>query len=366
MKRKRYKRKTKASGNFNKKLFLFTLVLTVIGLAALADASAPFALSEFSNKYYFIKRQFIAAVMGLIFMFSFSFIHYKYWEKVATLLFAGSVFLLFLVLLPGFGLESLGAQRWLILGPLTLQPSEIVKLSLAIYLAKVASNDMKPQAYFVPIVILGVLIMLQPDLGTTMVIVAIGMAQIVMSGIPLFYVAASLVVGGLASMFLILTSDYRRDRLLTFFQQTNDPLGKGYHIRQILFALGAGGITGVGLGHSRQKHLFLPESATDSIFAVIAEETGFVGGTVLILLFLAFFIYGLRIAKNAPDKFSQILAIGIITWITSQAFFNIASNVVLTPLTGIPLPLFSYGGSALVSTLMGVGILLNISRYSKS
>ena len=172
-----------------------------------------------------------------------------------------------------------------------------------------------------------------------------------------------MVASAVAGIILIITSDYRRDRLLTFLEQTQDPLGKGYHIRQILFALGSGGIFGVGLGQSRQKYLFLPEAATDSIFAVIAEELGFVGALILIILLLVFIYKALRIVANAPDKFSQVLSAGLITWIGGQIFLNIASMVALVPLTGSPLPFISYGGSSLVTVLIATGILLNISRY---
>jgi cell division protein FtsW len=171
--------------------------------------------------------------------------------------------------------------------------------------------------------------------------------------------------GGLGVLLLILLSDYRRERLFTFLKQTADPLDTGYHIRQILLALGSGGLMGVGLGHSRQKYLFLPETATDSIFPIIAEEIGFIGATIIILLFIYFIYRGILISSKAPDTFGKILAVGLTTWIGGQAFLNLGSMVALVPLTGVPLPFISYGGTALVTTMSACGILLNISKHGK-
>jgi cell division protein FtsW len=240
-----------------------------------------------------------------------------------------------------------------------------VKFGLAIYLAKVAESGKKPLAYFVPLALVCGLIMLQPDLGTTLVVATIGVSQIFVSGVPLLYFAGSMLAGILGVLGLILTSPYRRDRLLTFFEVTSDPLGKAYHIRQILLALGSGGLFGLGIGQSRQKYLFLPEASTDSIFAAIAEEVGFVGSVVLICLFGYFLFKAFSIASRAKDKYAQILAVGIASWIGGQVFLNFSSMVALTPLTGIPLPFFSFGGTSLVMILVGCGILLNISKYSK-
>ena len=244
--------------------------------------------------------------------------------------------------------------------------SEVVKFAICLYFAKLASKGKSAISYFIPIVIVIILIMLQPDLGSTLVVMAIAFSQIFVSGINFGYFALAGIVGALGTLGLVLISPYRKDRLLTFFEMTRDPLGKSYHIRQVLIALGSGGIFGVGLGASRQKYLFLPEAATDSIFAVIAEELGLVGSVVLIGLFVYFVILGFKVARNAPDKFSQVLAVGITSWIGGQAFLNIASMVALVPLTGIPLPFFSYGGSSLVTVLIACGILLNISTHAST
>jgi len=347
----------------DRKLFILTLVLTALGLIVVADASSPAALSNFSDRFYYVKQQAVWGLIGLGALLVTSKIRYSFWEKIATPLFIASILLLILVLIPGIGVKVMGARRWIILGSVSFQPSEFVKLALSIYIAKVAASEKGSLSYFLPIAIVAGLIMFQPDLGTTLVVAAAGMAQVFVAGVNLLHFTGALVTGALASFILIMTSGYRRDRLMTFFQQSKDPLGKSYHIRQILLALGSGGIFGVGLGQSRQKFLFLPEAATDSIFAVIAEEVGFIGGVVLIALFLVFVFRGLKIATGAPDKFSKVLATGIIVWIGAQIFLNIGSMVALVPLTGVPLPFFSYGGSALTMTLLATGILLNISKH---
>ncbi len=360
MKKLRLKKQSKSP---DRRFFILAITLTVLGLIAVADASSPAALTNFSDKFYYLKQQAIWGLIGVGVLLVVSKIHYSFWEKIATPLFVGTIGLLVLVLIPGIGVKILGARRWIILGSTSFQPSELVKLTLSIYLAKVSARDKTSLSYFLPIALVGGLIMLQPDLGTTLVVGAIGMTQAFVAGVSFLHFLGALAVAALASALLVVTSDYRRDRLLTFLQQSKDPLGKSYHIRQVLLALGSGGIFGVGLGQSRQKFLFLPEAATDSIFAVVAEEVGFVGGLILIILFTAFILRGVRIASNAEDRFSKILGTGLITWIGAQAFLNIGSMVAVVPLTGIPLPFFSYGGSALTTTLLATGILLNISKY---
>ena len=261
----------KPAGN---RLILLTLSLTVIGLIAITDASAPLAISNFSDKYFFVKQQALWALVGLVLLVIFSRIHYSFWEKIATPLFFVSIVGLLLVFIPGLSTKVLGARRWISVGLFTVQPSEFVKLTLSIYIAKVASKGKTIGAYFLPVLLTGGLIMLQPDLGTTMVIVTSSLIQMFVSGINLLHFLTASAVGLLGSLVLMLTSDYRRQRLLTLLRLTSDPQNTGYHIRQILLALGSGGLFGVGLGGSRQKYLFLPETATDSIFAVIAEEIG--------------------------------------------------------------------------------------------
>lgn len=353
----------KQKRQIDKKLFFYAFTLTTLGLIAVADTSAPVALTVFSDKFYFLKQQVVWGAIGLGALLFVSKVHYSFWQKIALPLFIVNILILILVLIPGIGAKALGARRWIFLGPISFQPSEFAKLALVVYLAKVGARDKTLLAYFLPLLLVGGLIMFQPDLGTTLVILVAGLVQIFISGINLLYFLGAVLVTGLASSLLIYLSEYRRGRFLSFLTQLKNPLGASYHARQILLALGSGGLFGIGLGQSRQKYLFLPEAATDSIFAVIAEEVGFIGALVLIILFVAFIFRALKIAQNAPDRFSKILATGIVAWIGGQAFLNMASMAALVPLTGIPLPFISYGGSALTMVLLATGILLNISRY---
>ena len=356
---------------FDKQFLYLILGLVVVGLVFVADISAPQALNFFNDRFYFLKQQFAWAAIGLVAMMIVSKIHYSFWAKISIPFFIVSILLLLAVLIPAVSLEALGARRWIVIGPINFQPSEIIKLSLALCLAKIAStknllseSNREPLVYFIPLVLACGLIMLQPDLGTTLVVGIIGITQIFASGVSLLYFLISLVVGLISVAILIFVSPYRRDRLMTFFEVTKDPLGKGYHIRQILLALGSGGLFGLGIGQSRQKYLFLPEASTDSIFAAISEEIGFIGSFVLILIFAIFIFKAFKIASHAPDQFSKILAVGITAWIGGQILLNIAAMTALTPLTGIPLPFFSYGGTSLSMILVSCGILLNISRYA--
>jgi cell division protein FtsW len=349
----------------DRSFFLLTIALVVIGLLAVADASAPQAQTFFHDAYFYVKQQAVWAIVGIVALVIISQIHYSVWKKFAVPMFFCSVAALVIVLIPGFGSKFLGARRWITIGPIGIQPSELVKMTLAIYFASLADAKKELKSYLVTLGLVGGLIMLQPDLGTTIIVIMIGLIQLFLSGISVVSLLSILGASVLAGGALVVTSEYRRERLLTFLGATSDKTGTSYHIHQVLIALGSGGLFGVGLGQSRQKYLFLPESATDSVFAVIAEEVGFIGAFILICLFLLFLYQGLKIAQKAPDKFSKILASGIIAWIGVQFFLNISSMVAVTPLTGVPLPFFSYGGSSLTMILIGVGILLNISKYAK-
>lgn len=213
-------------------------------------------------------------------------------------------------------------------------------------------------------IVLG-LVVLEPDLGTAVVITTTGFLVYFLSGAPLFALIILGLTGFLVSLILILSSGYRKARLLTFFNPTQDPLGTSYHIRQILIALGSGGLFGLGIGRSRQKYAYLPQATTDSIFAIIAEELGFLGAAAVIALVLLVMYRGFKIASHSPNRLGQLLAGGITSWLGLQAFINLASMVVIVPLTGVPFPFISYGGSSLFISLTAIGILLNISRFTK-
>ncbi|HWA51942.1 MAG TPA: putative lipid II flippase FtsW [Patescibacteria group bacterium] len=352
--------------NNGRTLLVLTIVLTFLGLFAVADASAPQALAYFHDSFYYLKEQIVWAILGFAAMFAAMIIDYSVWKKFASIFFAINVVLLLVVLIPGIGSRVLGARRWISIGSFTLQPSELIKVSIIFYIAKLADLKKPFLNLILPIALVAGLIMFEPDLGTTIVVITIGLTQLFVAGVSLIPFAATGIVGGLIGFLLTITSSYRRARLETFLNASSDPLNpSNYHIRQVLIALGSGGFFGVGLGQGKQKYLFLPESATDSVFANIAEELGFLGAIVVIGL-LCFFIYKcMQIATHAPDNFSTIVATGIIAWFCAQIFLNLASMVALIPLTGVPLPFFSYGGSSLTVILFSVGVLLNISKHAK-
>ncbi|MBP7118788.1 cell division protein FtsW [Candidatus Woesebacteria bacterium] len=357
--------KQKRIQGFDKTFAALALLLTILGLLSVANTSAPLATATFNDPYFFIKQQLTWAVIGLVGLVVAAIFPLEIMQRYSRVFFYATVICLVVVLIPGFGSKALGARRWIALGPVGFQPSELIKLALAMFFADLAARKAPLKHYIWSLGGVAALIMLQPDLGTTITIVVIAFTQLFIIGFPLFSLGVVAASGAFATLILILTSTYRRARLLTFFSPHDDPSGVDYHVRQIMIALGSGGLFGLGIGQSRQKQLFLPETATDSVFAVISEEMGFFGASAVILLLLGFIFRAVKIAKKADGVFAQTLAIGISGWIAGQMFFNIASMVALTPLTGIPLPFFSYGGSSLTMMLVSVGILLNISAHGK-
>lgn len=360
------------SRGIDKQLLFVVLIMVFFGVIMVGNASIVEAERVFGDKFFYARQQVIWAALGLAGLFFFSKFPHQKLEKFATVIFWATVVLLVLVLLPGLGVAALGASRWLRIGPVIFQPSELAKFSLILYLAKILTGKNRPSplgsliAFLFLTGIVAGLVVAQPDLGTSIVIAATAVVVYFASGAPISYFLMLLPLGLLAFFALIFTSDYRRERLLTYLNPSIDPLGSSYHIRQVLIALGSGGLFGVGLGQSRQKYLFLPEASTDSIFAVIGEELGFVGAGLVLLAFVFIIIKGFAIAASSSNDFSKLLAVGISSWIAIQAFVNLSAMVSLLPLTGIPLPLFSYGGSSLVVTLSAIGILLNISKSSQA
>lgn len=350
------------------KPFVVVLIgLGLFGLLANYNASVIIAIRDFGDQYHFVKDQAVFLGMGFMLMWIFSRIDYHKWYKLSIPFLFGLLILLVAVFIPGIGIRALGAKRWLDLGFFTLQPTELAKLVLVMYLSAWFSYPEKGRLvpFLVLLSLIIGLIILQPDLGTAVIITGIAAVLYFMSGVPIvhFMLLVPLVVGGILGLAVI--APYRMARLMTFFNPDADPLGSSYHVRQILIALGAGGLFGLGLGKSRQKYEYLPEANTDSIFAIIAEEIGFFGSMVVVFAF-AFLVYrAFMIAKRAPDRFGQLLAGGVGSWIAIQTLINLSAMVVLVPLTGVPLPLISYGGSNLVTLLIGCGVLLNISRQSK-
>jgi len=341
-----------------------TLLLVIFGVLMVYNASVIQAFRDFSDKFYFARLQAIWAGVGFASLLIASRLPLKIIEKLSLPAFIVSVLLLVAVFIPSLGSQIKGAQRWLSLGPITIQPSELVKLTFVMYLATWLKDKQKLWPFLVISGIILGLVMAQPDLGTSIVVITTAFSIYFISGAPITSLIAIGFTSFLSGVGLILSSPYRKQRLLTFFNPTSDPLGASYHIRQILIALGSGGLLGVGIGRSRQKYEYLPEATTDSIFAVIAEEVGFIGSAIIILLFLVILYRGFTIAKNARTPYASLLAAGITSWIGIQTFLNLSAMVALVPLTGLPLPFISYGGSSLISVMTGVGILLNTSKHT--
>lgn len=360
---------------FDKILLIILFILLGFGLIMIASGGIAYSQTRFGDDYFFLKRQiFYGIIPGLFVFYIFQKIDYHYWKKIAIPLFFLSLIFLILVFIPGLGIKTYGASRWLQLGPLSFQPSEMAKLAIILYLSlwlesKGRNSIRDMMEGFLPFLAIvgsvGFLIIKQPDMGTLGVLMITAIFIFFASGAKLTHLISMGVAGFLTLAILIKISPYRFNRFMTFINPQNDPQGIGYHINQALLAIGSGGILGLGLGHSRQKFNYLPEPVGDSIFAIIGEELGMVGGIILITLFVAFALRGLKIAKNAPDDFGKLVAIGVTSWIIVQAFINISAISGIMPLTGVPLPFISYGGTSLVFLMAGVGILLNISKKTK-
>jgi len=339
------------------------LALTVFGILMVYEASSVTAFRDFGDELFYVRQQIIWAILGSGALLFFAKFDYRRLERIAPFFMLVSFIFLFLVLIPGLGIKALGARRWLSLGFFNFQPAELAKIAFILYISSLLSK--KPQA-FPFLAVLGILlflVMLEPDLGTTVILVSSGFSLYFASGAPLLLSSVFGILTCLLGFLLIFSSPYRKERFLTFLDIGRDPLGASYHIRQVLLALGSGGLFGVGFGASRQKYAYLPEAMTDSIFAIIAEELGFLGSVILILAFLVLIYRGLKIAHEAPDRFGQLLGVGITSLVGIQALVNLAAMVALVPLTGVPLPFVSYGGSSLVIAMVAVGILLNISKH---
>lgn len=336
--------------------------LTLVGLMVIASASVVSAARDFGDKWYYLKLQSVWAGVGLILFFIGTRLPYRKLTKTGPIWLGLSLITLLAVLIPGIGSKIMGARRWINLGFISFQPTELAKFSLCVYFASLFKKARPTFTAFI-VVTVGVagLVMLQPDLGTALVIIGLSLIIYFGSGGELkrFFIFAPIAI--IVVSFLIFFSSYRRDRLSTFLNPHSDPLGTSYHIRQVLISLGSGGFWGVGFGESRQKYGFLPEVTTDSIFAVIAEEWGFVGAFVLICAYLMLIMQGFEVSKNASSLFGSVLSLGITSWIGVQTVINLAAMVALFPLTGIPLPYISYGGTSLVLLLFASGILVNIA-----
>lgn len=349
------------------------LVLLAFGLVVLYSASTVESFNTFGNTTYYIKHQvFYGAAMGLVGMIVLSHIDYHVWRKLLPGMLAVSLFLLLLVKVPGLNFSSGGASRWLHLGPILFQPSEIAKVVIIFYIAAWADKKGRDLNNFYfgllpSLLIVGLfaaLILSQPDFGTMLVLLSVSMVMLFVAGINWRYFLWTSVLGSLSLYGFIHFEPYRARRITAFLNPATDPKGIGYQINQAYLAIGSGRWLGYGYGWSRQKHGYLPEAISDSVFAVLAEELGFIRVLVVLGFFVAFALRGFHVAKNAPDLFGKMAAVGIVSMVSLQALINIAAMVRLLPLTGIPLPFFSYGSTSLFVTLSAIGVLLNISKYS--
>ena len=355
-------------------LLLAIAGITLFGWLMLASASSVLAQRYFNDAFYFVKHQMLyGGLIGFSLFLLGYFVPYRYWRKLAFPAIALALFLLILVFVPGLQVSSGGASRWIGIGPITLQPSEVAKLAFVLYLAALLEKkgedvkDFKKSVipFLIILAIIGTLIMMQPDMGTLLLITLVAASMIFVAGFKLRHLMI-IGLGSLAVFGLFLnTARYRLERIMVYLHPELDPQGIGYQINQALLAVGTGGLWGLGFGRSRQKYYYLPEPAGDAIFAVIAEEFGLVRSVLVILVFALIGWRGWQIARQAPDVFGRLLATGITAWILLQAFINIGSILAITPLTGIPLPFISYGGSALATLLFASGVLLNISQYSR-
>ena len=350
---------------FDLTLLSITSILMIFGLIMVYDASSIQGLKDFKDSYFYIRAQLIWVLLGiasLLFFSQFNFIKFK---KLAFPLLLISLALLLAVFIPGLGTSGGGAHRWLKIASLTIQPAEIIKLTGVIFLASIFEKGVR---IFPLLILMGVVTLitavLQKDLGSTIVFVLTSLILYFGSGGSLWHLLLLIPIGVIAFLGLVFTSSYRSKRILAFLDPFSDTQGFTYHISQVLIALGSGGFLGLGLGHSRQKFEYIPEVTTDSIFGIVGEELGFVGAAVLITLFVVLVLRGLRISQDCPDRFGKILALGLTAWLGIQVAINLSSMVALLPLTGVPLPFISYGGSALLVNLTAIGILLNISKQS--
>lgn len=344
-------------------LLISILILVIFGLIMVYDASVIQGLKDFKDSFHYIRQQLIWALLGLISLSFFTKFNYKKFKAISFPLILLSLALLVAVFIPGLGVSGGGAHRWLSFGSIIIQPTEIIKLTGVIFLAASFAKKVRLFPFAVLIMLVTIITaVLQKDLGSTIVFVATATLIYFVAGAPLWYFLVSLPLGISALLVLIFTSGYRSKRVLAFLDPFSDVQGFTYHISQVLIALGSGGLFGLGLGHSRQKFEYIPEVSTDSIFGIIGEELGFVGASVVIILFIIVVLRGLKIAQSCSDNFGKILSLGITCWLGIQVVINISSMTALLPLTGVPLPFISYGGSALVANLTAVGILLNISK----
>ncbi|MPZ91918.1 MAG: putative lipid II flippase FtsW, partial [Actinobacteria bacterium] len=348
--------------------------LLVVGIVMILSASSVQSFANYGSSFVFFKKQLVSVALGLAAFFVAYRIDYRRLKGFGYLLLPAVALLLLVVLLPGFGVTVSGSQRWMRLGFTDFQPSELAKFALILFAADVFAR--KEESTFlefshtaIPMLpaigILAGLIMMQPDLGTAILLALIAIGMLFVAGAPLRHIIPIGFLGAGLAIMAGLAAPYRRERILAFMDPWKDPLESGYHAIQSMIALGSGGFFGVGLGASRQKWSYIPNAHTDFIYAIIGEELGLLGtfGVLGLFLFLAFM--GIRTAVRAPDRFGMLLASGITIWISLQSLVNMGAVTSSLPITGVPLPLVSFGGTSLVVSLAAMGVLLNIAKQGE-
>jgi len=357
----------------DRNLVVVVFIIIIFGLISLASASSVTAYQKFGEAYYYFNHQLFGLVLGLVAFFLLSRIDYRYWRKYAFGFLIFSIVLLLLVFIPGLSADYGKARSWINIFGFSLQPAEFVKLSFLLYLAawlerrrdslKDISQGIGP--FLVTLGIIAFLMILQPDVGTLSIVAVTSLVVYFVGGGSIKHLLIIVVFSLLSFALMVQFNEYQLNRFRCLADPSFSPQKICYQTNQSLIAVGSGGIWGRGLGDSRQKFMYLPEVSGDSIFAIIAEETGLIVSSLLICAFVYLFYRGFLIAKHAPDYFGRNLAIGIVSWLVIQAFINIGGIINLLPMTGVPLPFISYGGSAILAALAAVGILVNISKQTK-
>ena len=366
------KRNRKSPQRFDPWIFSLTAILVLLGTIMVFSASYVQSGVKHNDPLFFLKKNVIFAILGFILMIIVSKIDYKYYKKIAIPLMWVNVVLLAVTKFTPLGIELNYAKRWLDIGFSTLMTSEITKFACIIMTATIISNRKnqihKLSTIVQPFIYVGIsvlLIIIQPDLSTSVTILFVTFGMLFIAGMQLRYVFAITGLGIFGIIMLILFEPYRMKRFTTFLDPFKDPLGNGYQVIQSLYALGSGGIFGLGLGKSRQKFFYLPEPQNDFIFAIIGEELGYIGGIFVLILFAFLISKCLKLVSKAPDMFSAMLVAGVTLQIGIQVLINIGVATSSIPNTGIPLPFISYGGTSLVIFMSAMGIILNVSRYAK-
>ena len=347
-------------------LIVLVLILSVIGLFFVFEVSTAESFRLTGHQFHFLFQQSKWLLLGLALMVLAIFIPSNWWQQTSFIFYLLTLVLLFLIFIPGFGIEINGARRWLQLSFFRFQPVELLKLTLVLFFSSwlCRHQRIRPLVFFTSLPVL--LLFFQPDLGSLLVVISISVILYFVAGGDLWNMAKLLVFGLLFITISILVAPYRLRRVQTFFTPDTDITGTGFHVRQLKLALGSGGLFGRGIGQSKQKYSYIPEASTDSIFAIIGEELGFMGSLLVLTMLFSFTYLCFKVAKKyEPQSFEYLLCVGIASWVGIQTILNVAAVSSLIPFTGLPLPFFSAGGSSLVSLLMASGIVLRLSIQSK-